>query len=262
MQPISVVIVCKNEEHSIEKVLRSVQALTDDIIVYDNGSTDQTIDRVEGFPVRLHRGNWEGFGKTKNKATLLARHDWILSLDADESVDDQLKQSLSELSLEDGQVVFDISFRNFLGDQCLKFGEWGGDHHIRLFNRKAVNWDDAPVHEQLIIPPRMVIKKLKGFILHQTRRDMKDYFRKMGDYAMLNAEKYFKQGKKASWFKIHLSPGFTFIHYYILRLGFLDGHAGYVCAKMTAYYTFLKYARLRELNRQAPGETKQVDKQF
>jgi len=80
-------------------------------------------------------------------------------------------------------------------------------------------------------------------------KDIHDYAAKMVKYAMLNGEKYYKQGKKASWFKLRLSPGFTFFNYYILKLGFLDGHAGYICARMTAYYTFLKYARLKELNK-------------
>jgi hypothetical protein len=82
-------------------------------------------------------------------------------------------------------------------------------------------------------------------------RDMEEYSHKIVHYANLSAEKYFMRGKKATWLKVRLSPGFNFINYYILKLGFLDGHAGYVCARMTSYYTFLKYARLREFNRQA-----------
>ncbi len=79
-------------------------------------------------------------------------------------------------------------------------------------------------------------------------KDIKDYAAKMLNYAMLNAEKYHRQGKKSNWFSIRFSARFAFFNYYILRAGFLDGHAGYTCARMTAYYTFLKYARLRELN--------------
>jgi glycosyltransferase involved in cell wall biosynthesis len=188
-----------------------------------------------------------GFGKTKNKANAFAKHDWILSLDADEAIDEDLKQSLLAFNQTDENTVYDISFKSFLGATALKHGEWGGDHHIRLFNKQRVQWDEAPVHEELILPEGTVIKKIKGCVLHYTMADMQDYVCKMGRYAMLNAEKYFRQGKKATWWKLRLSPGFTFFHYYILKLGFLDGHAGYICAKMTAYYTFLKYARLKEL---------------
>lgn len=247
MYKISVVIICRNEENSIERVLQSLQGLTDDVVVFDNGSTDGTIEKIKQFPVNLQQGSWQGFGQTKRIATTYAKYDWILSLDADEAVDDQLKTSLLALPLDDENVVYDLLFKNFLGNKYLRYGEWGNDHHIRLYNRKLVNWDETPVHEQLQLPATIKVKKVKGYVLHQTVRDMSDYSRKMTHYAMLNAEKYFRRGKKASWFKVRLSPGFTFLHYYILRLGFLDGHAGYVCAKMTAWYTFLKYAHLREL---------------
>ena len=217
--------------------------------MYDNGSTDGTQDLVRQFKVHLHEGSWEGFGKTKTKANQLAKYDWILSLDADEAADEELRQSLLQWNPGNDVIVYDILFKNFLGEKYLKYGEWGGDHHIRFFNKKFVQWDEAPVHEQLIIPANAVIKKLKGYVLHQTMKDIHDYAAKMVKYAMLNGEKYYKQGKKASWFKLRLSPGFTFFNYYILKLGFLDGHAGYICARMTAYYTFLKYARLKELNK-------------
>jgi glycosyltransferase involved in cell wall biosynthesis len=247
MPKFSIVIICRNEAGIIGKTLQSLQDLTDDIIIYDNGSTDGTQAIVKQFPVHLYEGPWEGFGKTKIKANHLAKYDWILSLDADESADEQLKRSLLSLPLDDDKVVYDIPFRNFLGDKFLRYGEWGRDHHIRLFNRKKVSWNDAPVHENLVLPPDVVVKKIKGYVLHQTMKDVEDYARKMVKYAMLNAEKYYRQGKKATWFKVRLSPGFTFLNYYILKLGFLDGKAGYVCARMTAWYTFLKYARLREL---------------
>ena len=247
MQSLSVVIICKNEEDVIGKTLQSIEGLCDDIIVYDNGSTDNTIEIIKQFNVRLHQETWEGFGKTKNKAVALAKYDWILSLDADESIDEDLKQSLLALKLTEINDVYEIRFKNFLGNKYLKYGEWGGDKHIRLFNRKKTHWDDAPVHEELIIPEETTIKKIKGHVLHQTMKDINDYASKMVRYAMLNAEKYQQQGKKASWFRLRLSPGFAFFQNFFLRLGFLDGYAGYVCARMTAYYTFLKYAKLKEL---------------
>lgn len=247
MQSLSVVIVCKNEAGIIGRTLESLQGLTDDIIVYDNGSIDDTVEVVKRFDVHLHQGVWEGFGKTKNKATSLAKYDWILSLDADEAIDTELKQSLLALSLTNEKGVYEIKYKNFLGNTYLKYGEWGHDKHTRLFNRTAVNWDDAPVHEQLLVPAGTASNILKGYILHYTMKDIKDYAAKMVNYAMLNAEKYHRQGKKVSWLKLRLAPGFSFFSNYILKAGFLDGHTGYICARMTAYYTFLKYARLKEL---------------
>ncbi len=251
MQSLSVVIVCKNEADIIGVSLQSLQGLTDDIVVYDNGSTDATAEIASAYQVKLHKGEWKGFGPTKRVANALAKYDWILSLDADEAIDEELKNALLQLNLSDLNEVYDIRFKNFLGKKALKYGEWGGDKHIRLFNRRRVNWNDAPVHENLVLDAAIKVKKLKGFVLHQTMKNIADYAHKMVHYAMLNADKYSREGKRASWFKMRLSPGFNFFNYYILQLGFLDGYEGYVCAKMTAYYTFLKYARLRELNKSA-----------
>ena len=251
MAGISVVIICKNEADIIGRTLQSLQGLTDDIVVYDNGSNDGTKELVRSFNVRLEEGSWEGFGKTKMKAIKLARYDWILSLDADESIDEELKRNLQALDLSDEHVVYDIRFKNFLGDTWLRHGEWGGDHHIRLFNRRQVSWNEAPVHETLILPPSIKILTLDGYVLHRTMKDVEDYRQKMLNYAQLNAKKYYQQGRRSSWFKQKISPSLTFLHYYVIKAGFLDGKAGYICAKMTAWYTFLKYAHLKELNQKA-----------
>jgi len=254
MQPLSVVIVCKNEAGIIGRTLESLKGITDDIVVYDNGSTDNTAEISRQSGAIVHLGAWEGFGKTKRKATGLAKYDWILSLDADEAIDEELKRSLLGLNLDNEKKVYEFRFRNFMGNKWLRYGEWGDDKHVRLFHRATVNWNDAPVHEELEIPAGTSVSRLTGYILHQTVNNMKEYAFKMTHYAMLNAEKYQQQGKKASWFRIRLAPGFTFIKYYIFKLGFLDGEAGYICARMTAYYTYLKYIRLRELNRTRSGK--------
>lgn len=247
MQSLSVVIICKNEADVIGQTLQSLQGLTDDIIVYDNGSTDNTIEEIKKFRVQLQQGNWEGFGKTKNKAVAFAKYDWILSLDADEALSEELKKELLQWQPENEKIACKIPFRNFIGNKMLKYGDWGRDYHIRLFNRKMVKWNEAGVHEELILPADVYIKELKGAILHSTWRNTEDYKNKMQRYALLGAEKYFRQGKKSGWFKKNLSPPFSFFSSYILKLGFLDGKAGYMCAKMISYYTRMKYRKLAEL---------------
>ncbi len=249
MRSLSVVIVCKNEAGIIEQTLKSLQGLTDDIVVYDNGSTDGTIEKAKALNVQVRQGSWEGFGKTKRKAIALAKYDWILSLDADEAIDPLLKKSLLEFEPANEKIVGEIKFKNFFVDKWLRFGEWGNDKHIRLFNRKQVNWNDAAVHEKLILPEGASVKRIEGNVLHKTVKSVEEYKQKMQQYALLNAGKYHQAGKKATWIKRYGSPVFTFINYYIFRLGFLDGHEGYLCAKISAWYTSLKYKRLRELNK-------------
>jgi glycosyltransferase involved in cell wall biosynthesis len=249
MQKISVVIVCKNEEDTIGRCIESLQGVSDDIVVLDNGSTDGTRNIIMDHGVRLVDAPWEGFGKTKKIANRLSKYDWVLSLDADEAIDENLKKNLSAFSPASDEQVFAIRFKNFLGTKHLRFGEWGRDKHVRLFNRNKVNWDEAVVHEKLLLSDQISIQKMDGYILHYTMRDVAEYAEKMVNYALLNASKYAKLGKRSSLVKLYFAPVFAFVKYYFLWLGFLDGWEGFVCARMTSSYTFMKYARLLELNK-------------
>jgi glycosyltransferase involved in cell wall biosynthesis len=247
MQRLSIVIVCKNGAKVIAETIKSFSGLTDDILVYDNGSIDGTKDIVKQSNARLIEGSWEGFGKTKNKANALAKYEWILSLDADEAIDEELKESLLKQDLADDKNVFEFKFKNFLGSKWLRFGEWGNDKHIRLFNRMKIKWNDADVHESLLLPKDVKIISTPGYVLHKTATNFSEYENKMENYAALNAEKYFKQQKRSGSFKMFFSAIFSFIKNYFFKLGFLDGTTGYHCAKINARYTFLKYKKLDEL---------------
>lgn len=249
MQKLSVVIVCKNEAKVIGETIKSFSGLTDDIVVYDNGSTDGTKEIVQQSNAKLFEGSWEGFGKTKNKANELAKYDWILSLDADEGIDGDLKKNLLKQDLADERKVYEFKFKNFLGNKWLRFGEWGNDKHIRLFNRKKIKWNDADVHESLLFPRDMKVIPVAGYVLHKTAADFSEYKSKIEKYAALNAEKYFKQQKGSVAIRMFFSPTFSFIKNYVFKLGFLDGATGYQCARMNARYTFLKYKKLKELTK-------------
>lgn len=249
MQPLSIVIVCKNEAAVIGQTLAGFPGLTDDIVIYDNGSTDGTQEFVKKTPARLYNGEWQGFGQTKNKANELAKYDWILSLDADEAIDDELKSNLLRLNLTDDKVVYELRFKNFFGNKWLRFGAWGNDKHIRLFNRRVVHWNDAQVHEKLVFPGTYRVVTLRGYVLHNTVKSIQEYESKMRGYAQMNAEKYFGQGKRASPVKARLAAVFSFVQNYFLKLGFLDGKEGFQCARIIALYTFLKYKNLNELQR-------------
>jgi len=247
MQKISVVIVCKNEANVIGETIASFAGLTDDIIVYDNGSKDGTQEIVKKSNAKLFEGSWEGFGKTKNKANELAKYDWILSLDADEAIDQELKKNLLQFDLADEKKVYQLKFKNFFGNKWLRFGEWGTDKHIRLFNRKQAKWNDAEVHEAILLPEEVKVITVKGYVLHKTAPDSITYENKMKKYAQLNAKKYFQQGKSSNKLKIYLAPAFSFIKNYIFKFGFLDGKEGFDCARINALYTFIKYKKLKKL---------------
>jgi glycosyltransferase involved in cell wall biosynthesis len=247
---LSVVIICRNEAHIIGRTIAAAQKVTDDIVVVDSGSTDGTQQLITASGARLLETGWDGYGPNKNKGVALARHDWILSIDADEVIDDTLAAQLETLVLADPAVVYNIRFRAFLGDKMIRFGEWAGDEHIRLYHRGHVNWNDAQVHESLQIPAGTKTILLKGYIHHYTSRDLQDFAIKTVNYAVLNALKYHKMGRRSYWLQRRVSPAFSFIYNYLLRLGFLDGEAGYTVARMNSFYTWLKYTKLQELNRE------------
>ena len=246
---ISVVIITRNEAHIIANTLQSLQPVINDIVVVDSGSTDETVSICKQFNATVLETGWGGYGVNKNKGVAIAKYDWILCLDADEAIDEELKQSLSALSLTNDNEVFDIRFKTFFRNKWIRFGEWGSDKHIRLFNRKKIRWNEVAVHETLILPDGVKITMLKGHVLHYTVIDEQKYFDKMTHYARMNAEKYFAAGKKPNFFKQYFSPVFAFLQYYIFHLGFLDGREGFIIAKTTARYTFLKYIYLKELNK-------------
>lgn len=245
---ISVVIITRNEAHVIANTLQSLQAVTNDIVIVDSGSTDETVKICKQFKASVIETGWAGYGINKNKGIDAAKNDWILSLDADEAIDEELEQTLLKLSLQDDTQVFNIRFKNFFCNKWIRFGEWGFDKHIRLFNRKKVHWDSAAVHEGLVFPEGVKITRLKGNILHYTVKNQQEYFTKMNNYARMNAEKYFVAEKKSNLFKQYFSPLFAFLQHYIFRLGFLDGREGFIIAKTTAWYTYLKYSYLKEMN--------------
>lgn len=248
MIPVSVVIICKNGKTQLERTLPSLQGLTDDVLVYDNGSTDGSVALAREWGARVVEGPWLGFGPTKNKANQMAKYDWILSLDTDEAIDRELFQSLLNLKPERG-VAYDMVRKNFVGDKQLKYGDWGTDHHIRFFHREEVKWNEDEVHEEPDLPQGQQVKKLNGALLHRTTESTRAYREKVVGYARMSARKYLAQGKKASWVKLYLSPVFTFIRGYIFKRGFLDGATGFRIAAITAWYTGQKYRELKKLEK-------------
>ena len=249
MHKLSVVIITKNEAHIIEQTILSVLSVTDDIVIVDSGSTDDTVLIAKKHGANVIETTWDGYGKNKNKGIAAAKHNWILNLDADEVIDEQLQSAIKNLPLINEDEIFEMRFKNFYLNKWIKYGEWGNDKHIRLFNRNKIIWNAAAVHENLTISSQTKKTLLNGSILHYTVNNKEEYLFKTTNYAMLNAKKYFAQGKQPTLFKLLFSPLFSFVQNYIIRLGFLDGKEGFVIAKTTALYTFLKYKYLNALHK-------------
>lgn len=247
MISVSVVIITKNEAENLAKVLDKARLISSDIIVVDNGSTDGTLNIAARYGCNIVKSSLQSYGANKNKGTALARHNWVLSIDADEVPDDDLIASLHRINLEDKEVVYDIKFQSYFGSKQVKFGFWGRDHHIRLFNRKLVRWTEPQVHETLIIPKHVKTATLNGYIHHYSVKDRQECDYKAINYAKLSARHYFKAGKKVNLINLYLSPVFSFITGYIIFLGFLDGAEGLHIAQTIFKNKWLKYNYLSQL---------------
>lgn len=248
---ISVVIICKNGSAHIAETLESVQGIGKEILLYDSGSSDNSVKIANSYGARIAYGEWEGYGRNRFKASQLAKYDWILMIDTDEVLDAELKEAILRIDLTEEYLVYNMRYKNFYGTKEIKFGEWGNDAHIRMANRKKVQIDQEIVHEKLFLQHGLNIKTLNGYIIHYTVNNSIDYARKAMEYASLSADKYLKQGKHASFIKIYVAPLFAFIQNYLFKMGYRDGWKGFVCASMTAWYTFMKYTKLKELERQS-----------
>lgn len=245
--PISVVLITFNEENKIRKTIEAVSELTDDIIVIDSFSTDATKTICEELGVTFVQHVWQGYGKQKNTGHSYAKHDWILSIDADEVVSPELLKELKSLSFQSEKQVFNIPFKTYFCNILIQYGGWNPQYHIRLFNKKYTEWDTLAVHETLKFPSGVEILTLQGTIHHYSYDSFEDYTAKSEKYTDLFAHRLKERGKKATWTKIHISPIFTFIKEYVFKLGVLDGAMGFKIACLNYNYTKQKYSKLKKL---------------
>lgn len=245
-----VIIICKKDLDGTEKTLQSLRGLDADILLYDTSHSSYLQQLAGRYGARLVVGNWEGYDRIRYKAASCAIHDWILMLHTGEMPDEDLKASLLKVDWGDTQKVYRVRFRNLLGTKWLCHGEWAGYSRIRLANRTGVNVNDGLINENIFAEPGIVIRTIRGHILHSTLKDRAGLRRKLIREASLAAIKFQRQGRQAGVGSIIFSPIAAFFKCYFIKRGLLDGVEGFYCARMGAWYTYLKYTRLRFLNRQ------------
>jgi len=247
MENFSVIIITFNEEKNIKSCLDAVVDLSDDIVVVDSYSTDKTKEICMQYKnVNFVSHKWEGYAKQKNFANTLAKHTYLLSLDADEVISKKLKSSILAISSFD--AVYEFSrLTNYCGSWVHHCG-WYPDAKIRIFPKEGTYWEGDFVHETLIVPENLKTIRLEGDLLHYSYHSIEDHYRQIEKYSSLHAEKMKHAGKKASLLKLYLSPVFKFFRTYFLQLGFLDGKAGYDIARISAKAVRLKYLKLKQIN--------------
>lgn len=244
MRNLSAVIIVRNEEHNIAQCLEALK-FASEIIVVDCGSEDRTVEIAKGFTDRVEFKEWQGFKKQKEYALSLASHEWVLSLDADEFVSQELAEEIVALSGDAPEAgLYLRRDLKFMG-RVLKHGGTYPDYILRLFDKSKVKIEGSDTHPFFSVsgPTR----KLVHPVIHVSYRDLTDYMERFNRYTSLAAEERQEKGVRYSPIQALRVP-FEFTWRYFIRLGFLDGYPGFVYALLSSFYAFMKYAKLKELS--------------
>jgi len=245
LKEISVTILAKNSEKYMKEVLKALEPFGE-IILYDTGSTDETLDIAQLFPnVKIIRAPFAGFGPTHNMASAAAKNHWVLSIDSDEIATAKLVQAIKSEELND-KNVYDFPRHNYFNGKFIKWCGWYPDRQIRLYNRTTTRFSDDQVHEAIIAEGMRKVT-LDGPIVHYSYGSIADFLSKMQSYSSLFAEQY-RGKRKSSLTKALLHGGFAFFKSYILKRGFLGGYEGYVISAYNGHTAYYKYLKLKEAN--------------
>ncbi len=245
---LSVVIISFNEERDIERCLKSVAEVADEIVVVDSNSTDRTEEICKKFGVRFIQHPFAGHIQQKNWALKQASHPHVLSLDSDEALDETLKQSILKAKEDwQGHGYTMNRLTNYCGKWIRHCG-WYPDQKLRLWESHKGQWTGINPHDRFELQADSETHHLSGNILHYSYYSISEHIQQTNFFTDLSAEAYLEKGKKGYLIKIVLNPMVSFIKSYFLKLGLLDGYYGFVISMLAGQSTFLKYIKLRQLH--------------
>lgn len=252
---ISAVIITYNEESNIERCLHSLGDIAEEIIVVDSYSQDTTIEICKTYNVRIITHPFEGHVQQKNFAIAQATHPYILSLDGDEALSDELREEIRMIKENWSADAYTVKRLNNYCNYWIRHGGWYPDRKVRLWDRRKGSWGGTNPHDRVIIHKGSKIAHLKNDLLHYSFRTIAEHVSQLNYFSDISAREFYISGSK-SYFWLHCvaNPGFTFLRSYIIKFGFLDGFYGFVSAIIMAYGNFLKYSKLRLLNLEQPAE--------
>lgn len=253
---ISAIVITKNNEDKIEECLASL-AWADEIVVVDDFSDDSTPEICKKYGTKFFQHIFEGFQEQKAHATALTSHSWVLHLDADERVSEGMREDILRLKEEDftNFSCFEFRRKTFFWGKWIAHSSLYPDYKPRLFHKEKGEWGGINPHDKFIT--RGLTKKLEGEILHMQDWDLPTYLSRTIRYSTISAEEYYRRGRRATWHHVTVRPLYTFLYRYFIRLGFLDGVQGFIISLMGSLATFIKYARLLEIQRFPPKEDSQ-----
>jgi glycosyltransferase involved in cell wall biosynthesis len=246
MISLSAVIITFNEERNLGRCLESLKGIADEIIIIDSNSTDRTVEIARAHNSKVYQHAFAGYGEQKNYATSMATNDWIISLDADEALTPELRQSILEIKQHPEFSVYQVPrLTNYCGKWIWHCG-WYPDKQTRIYNRTKGKWVERRVHEFWKLDDDLGRSGyLKGDLLHYSFASINEHLQKIEKYSELAARESVEKGKNTNMFKVYFSPKWHFVNDYFFKLGFLDGFYGYTICRLSAYATFLKYSKIR-----------------
>ncbi|MBI5858355.1 MAG: glycosyltransferase family 2 protein [Sphingobacteriales bacterium] len=249
MYKLSVVIITFNEERNIARCIESVKPVADEIIVLDSFSTDKTVAIAKSCGAVVFQEKFRGYIGQKNAAIELASHDYILSLDADEALDEQLIASVLEARKNFHSRAYSMNRCTCYCGHFIKHGLWYPDKKIRLFDRRVSHWGGLNPHDKVVVAEVFPITHLKGNILHYSFNTTEDLVWQHNRMSSIAAASLYTAGKRSNWFKMLVRPAWAFLNGFFFRRGFLDGIDGFTIAVNTSHQVFLKYSKLFRLQK-------------
>jgi glycosyltransferase involved in cell wall biosynthesis len=248
--PLSVVILAKNEAGRLRDCLESVR-WADDVLVVDDESADGTPALAVSLGARVLRRKMDIEGRHRNWANAQARHDWVLSLDADERVTPPLAEEIAALVRGAAEHdTYAIPRRNYIGARWVRHGGWYPSAQLKLFKRSVFRWEEASVHPRALSDASC--GQTRHDLLHYSYRDLSDFVEKLNRQTSLEAQKWVADGRRVTLGKALRRALDRFLRTYVAKQGFRDGLLGLVVAWFAAAYQLLSYAKYLEL-RQRQG---------
>lgn len=254
MQPLSVVIITYNEEKNIGRCIGSVKQIADEVIVLDSFSDDGTVDIALSMGAVVKQLRFDGYIKQKNRAIELATNNYVLLLDADEAVSDELAKSILKTKENFGYKAYSMKRCSIFRGKHIRHGLWYPDKKLRLFDKRFGACGGLNPHDKIIMYKDVDVKLLDGELFHYTYETLAEYRVRNEEVSTVAAQSLYDAGIRKPRLKIIFSPLWAFINGYILRLGFLEGYEGFIIALNTSQQCYSKYQKLRQLQREEIAE--------
>jgi glycosyltransferase involved in cell wall biosynthesis len=247
MLKISGTIITYNEEKNIARCIESMLPVCDEIIVLDSLSSDKTKEICHRYDINFHEQKFLGHVEQKNKAIEFASHDYILSLDADEALTQELQGQILKFKEYPNSDALKFNRLTRYVDQWIRNCDWYPDVKVRVWNKKLGHWGGTNPHDLVVLQENVKIKHLNGDLLHYSYRSISDHVRQTNRFTTIAAKAAFKNGVRSNNFKIITRPLFKFLKDYLLRRGFLEGRYGFIICFINALSALLKYAKIKDL---------------